>query len=105
MPLYEFRCLKRCGVIEITKRMADPAPSACPHCGGSLERIYNAFLQGSVDAGQEAENDGMGRWYPQFGSRYIDQKTKTKLNPAAHARSRYEAMEKIKRRGGVVERT
>lgn len=105
MPIYEYRCPPRCGVIEIVKRMSDPAPDRCPHCGGSLERIYSAHIQGAVDANQESENDGMGKWYPQFGPQFLDQKTKTKRNPASHARSRYEAMEKIKRRGGTVEKT
>lgn len=105
MPIYEFRCQAACGVIEITKRMSDPSPETCPHCGASLARIYSAFIQGAVDANQESENGGMGKFYPQFGPQFLDPKTKTKRNPAAHARSRYEAMEKIKRRGGVAEKT
>ncbi len=105
MPIYSFTCHGRCGDIEIVKRMDDPAPAVCPQCGGCLTRIYNAFLQGSVDAGQEAENDGYGKFYPQLGAQFLDQKTKRHRNPAAHARSRYDAMEKVRRRGGLAEKT
>ncbi len=105
MPLYEHTC-KRCGTMELLRAMSAPAPTACPHCGREgLERIYSAHFIGAVDANQESENDGYGKFYPQFGPQFLDAKTKTKRNPAAHARSRYEAMEKIKRRGGVVEKT
>lgn len=106
MPTYEFRCQGRCGVIEITKRMSDPSPEKCPHCGcAGLERIYNANFIGACDAGQEAENDGYGMFYPQAGPQFLDAKTKTKRNPASHARSRYEMLEKLKRRGCSVEKT
>lgn len=105
MPVYEFTCAGRCGTIEITKRMDDPSPTVCPECGRALTRVYNCFLQGSVDANQESENNGFGKFYPQLGPQFIDQKTKRIRNPAAHARSRYDAMEKVKRRGGVVEKT
>lgn len=99
MPVYEFRCQKKCGVIEVTKRMADPSPTVCPHCGASLERIYSAYLRGAVDAGQELENDGLGKWYPQFGAQFLDAKTKKIRNPNAHARSRADAVELAKRLG------
>ncbi len=99
MPLYEYRCGKKCGVIEITKRMADPSPTRCPHCGASLERIYSAYLQGACDAAQETENSGLGRWYPQMGAQFLDPHTKTQRNPASHARSRYDAAEKFRRMG------
>lgn len=105
MPTYSFLCNGRCGEIEVVKRMADPAPETCPHCGGVLTRVYNAYLQGSVDAGQEAENDGFGKFYPQMGAQFLDAKTKRIRNPAAHARSRYDAIEKLKRRGAVVDKT
>jgi putative FmdB family regulatory protein len=99
MPVYEFRCQAKCGLIEVTKRMADPSPTTCPHCGASLERIYSAYLHGACDAAQELENDGLGKWNPQLGPRYLDAKTKTKRNPDAYARSRADAADKFKRKG------
>lgn len=104
MPIYEFRCQKRCGLIEITKRMSDPSPTRCPHCGACLDRIYSAYLHGACDAAQETQNNGMGMFYPSLGPQFLDAKTKTRRNPAAHARSRYEAMEKLRRRGYGVEK-
>ena len=101
MPVYEFRCAKKCGVIEITKRMADPSPTTCPHCGASLERIYSAYLHGSCDAAQELQNDGYGKFYPQLGKQFLDPFTKKHRNPASHARSRVDAIEKFKRKGAI----
>ncbi len=104
MPEYEFSCQGKCGVISITKKMSDPSPSTCPHCGGDLSRIYNCYLQGPVDSNQENENGGFGKFYPQAGAQFLDPHTKTKRNPASHARSRYDMMEKLKRRGAGVEK-
>lgn len=99
MPIYEHRC-ERCGVIEHERRMSEPSPTQCPQCGmPGLLRIYNAHLHGAVDAGQENENNGMGKFYPQLGPQFLDAKTKTTRNPDAHARSRVDAIEKFKRRG------
>ena len=104
MPIYEHKC-SQCGTMELYRRMADPQPTKCPHCGrAGLERIYNAHLHGSVDAGQENMNGGLGMFYPSAGPEFLDAKTKTKRNPAAHGRSRYEIMEKMKRRGYSVEK-
>jgi putative FmdB family regulatory protein len=104
MPIYEHECA-RCGRLELERRMSDPAPVKCPRCGrAGLTRIYSAHFHGAVDAGQENENDGLGMWYPEMGARYLDPHTKTKRNPAAYARTRYEAMEKLKRRGYGVEK-
>jgi putative FmdB family regulatory protein len=104
MPIYEHSC-SQCGTMELYRRMTDPQPTKCPHCGrAGLERIYGSNFIGAVDAGQETENSGMGRWYPSAGPQFLDAKTKTKRNPEAHGRSRYEIMEKMKRRGYGVEK-
>lgn len=105
MPIYSHRCSK-CGPIEQYRRMSEPAPRTCPHCGrAGLERIYDYHVIGPVDSGQESENGGMGKWYPQAGPQFLDAKTKTKRNPASHARSRNDMIEKLKRRGASVDKT
>ncbi len=99
MPIYEHAC-RKCGPMELERRMADPQPTTCPQCGrAGLERIYNAFLHAAVDSGQENQNGGMGMFYPEAGPQFLDAKTKTRRNPDAHARSRFDMMEKLKRRG------
>lgn len=105
MPLYEHAC-SACGTMELYRPMSEAAPTRCPHCGrAGLERIYSAHFIGAVDANQESENGGFGKFYPQAGKQFLDPKTKKHRNPAAHARSRYEMIEKLKRRGAEVEKT
>jgi len=36
---YDYRC-EKCGVFEVEKKMADPAPEECPQCGGRVERHF-----------------------------------------------------------------
>ena len=101
MPCYDGECPK-CGVIEIVKSMNDPWPKKCPECkGGTFERCFNTTVrfQGSVDENWHTENNGLGRYLPQAGPRYLDAYTKTKPNPDAYARSRNDAIEKMKKRG------
>jgi putative FmdB family regulatory protein len=104
MPAYEHSC-SHCGTMELFRRMSDPQPTKCPKCGrAGLERVYSANFIGAVDAGQENQNGGMGMFYPSLGPQFLDAKTKTRRNPEAHARTRYEAMEKLRRRGYGVEK-
>jgi putative FmdB family regulatory protein len=104
MPTYEFRCFGDCKKIEITKGMNDPSPETCPHCGGSLQRIYSCYFHGPCDAGDESQNNGAGKWYPELGARYLDAHTKTTINPKSHFRSRADAIESVNRRGGKAEK-
>lgn len=104
MTIYQHSC-STCGEMELERRMRDPQPTTCPQCGGYLERIYSAHLHGAVDAGQENENRGMGKWYPQMGTQFLDAKTKRIRNPESHARSRADALDKCKRKGWSVEKT
>ncbi len=91
--------------MDLYRSMKDPQPTRCPTCKrDGLERVYNSFIQPSVDAGQENLNGGLGMWYPQAGAQFLDAKTKRHRNPKSHARSRYDMMESIKRRGGSVEK-
>lgn len=99
MPTYEHECA-HCGLMELERRMSDPSPTSCPTCGApGLVRIYQAHFHGACDANQESENNGLGKWYPQLGARFLDPHTKTKPNPNAYARSRTDAIEKFKKRG------
>lgn len=42
MPLYEFECELCRTRIEVIQRWDDPAPAACPSCGGPLRRLLSA---------------------------------------------------------------
>lgn len=102
MPLYAFFCEHCNGEVEVLKGMNDPSPKRCPACGCSrFHRIYgqSVAFHGSCDEGWEQENDGLGKWMPQLGARYLDAHTRTKKNPDAYARSRAEAIEKFQKRG------
>ncbi len=41
MPLYEYHC-KKCGRFETLQRFSDGPLSACPTCGGAVERLISA---------------------------------------------------------------
>ena len=41
MPLYEYHCAK-CGRFENLQKISDPSLSACPKCGGAVERLISA---------------------------------------------------------------
>ncbi len=86
--------------MELERSMRDPAPRTCPQCRqGGLEQVFQAYFHKPCDSGQENENRGAGKFYPQLGKRYLDPYTKTTLNPAAHARTRDQAIEQAKRQG------
>ncbi len=80
--------------------MTDFPPKNCPQCGlRGLERVYQVSFRGAVDANQESENNGLGRFYPGLGKEYLDPKTKTKKNPATHCRSQRRAIDAFKAQG------
>ena len=41
MPLYEYECAKD-GVFEQIRKFSDPPLSACPTCGGPIEKLLSA---------------------------------------------------------------
>ncbi len=100
MPRYDGSCDK-CGIIEIVKSMNEPWPAKCPECGAKFDRVFNtqSNFNKAVDANWENENNGLGRYLPQAGPRYLDAYTKTKPNPDAYARNINQAVDKMKRRG------
>ncbi len=42
MPLYEYRCQKCEGTIEVIQKMSDSPLTLCTTCGGELERLLSA---------------------------------------------------------------
>lgn len=42
MPLYEYRCQQCQRHTEKRQKFSDPEITACPHCGGHLERVLSA---------------------------------------------------------------
>jgi len=41
LPLYEYECPKD-GLFELVRKFADPPLSACPTCGGPVEKLFSA---------------------------------------------------------------
>lgn len=41
MPLYEYECPKD-GVFELMQKFSDPPLSACPKCGGPVDKLLSA---------------------------------------------------------------
>ena len=42
MPLYEYECTQCKRHTEKIQKFSDPEITACPHCGGPLERVISA---------------------------------------------------------------
>ena len=41
MPLYEYQCA-RCGRFEVIRKFSDPPLTACPTCGGEIQKLASA---------------------------------------------------------------
>ncbi len=41
MPLYEYQC-EKCGRFELILKFSDPALSACPTCGGPIQKLLSS---------------------------------------------------------------
>ena len=41
MPLYEYECA-RCGRFEVIRKFSDPPLTACPTCGGEIQKLASA---------------------------------------------------------------
>ena len=41
MPLYEYQCPND-GVFELVRKFSDPPLTACPTCGGPVEKLMSA---------------------------------------------------------------
>ncbi len=58
MATYEYKC-NSCGkTTEITKKMTEPAPKECPHCGGELHQVYSHANFALTGVGWARDNYG-----------------------------------------------
>ncbi len=61
MPLYEYRCARCSQVTEALQRLGEAPLSACPRCGGALERIASAPALQFKGSGWYVNDYGRGR--------------------------------------------
>jgi len=62
MPLYEYKCTDCHKHTEKIQKFSDPEITACPHCGGHLERVLSAPAVSFKGGGWYA--DGYGNAKP-----------------------------------------
>jgi putative FmdB family regulatory protein len=66
MPLYEYKCTQCKRHTEKIQKFSDPEITACPHCGGLLERVISAPAISFKGGGWYA--DGYGNAKPASSS-------------------------------------
>jgi putative FmdB family regulatory protein len=66
MPLYEYKCTACHKHTEKIQKFSDPEITACPHCGGKLERVLSAPAVSFKGGGWYA--DGYGNAKPKSSS-------------------------------------
>ncbi len=66
MPLYEYECTTCHKHTEKIQKFSDPEITACPHCGGKLERVLSAPAISFKGGGWYA--DGYGNAKPKSSS-------------------------------------
>src|ERR1700729_4549593 len=66
MPLYEYECTTCNKHTEKIQKFSDPEITACPHCGGKLERVLSAPAVSFKGGGWYA--DGYGNAKPKSSS-------------------------------------
>jgi putative FmdB family regulatory protein len=66
MPLYEYKCTACDKHTEKIQKFSDPEITACPHCGGKLERVLSAPAVSFKGGGWYA--DGYGNAKPKSSS-------------------------------------
>ena len=66
MPLYEYKCSACDKHTEKIQKFSDPEITACPHCGGKLERVLSAPAVSFKGGGWYA--DGYGNAKPKSSS-------------------------------------
>jgi putative FmdB family regulatory protein len=66
MPLYEYECTACHKRTEKIQKFSDPEITACPHCGGHLERVVSAPAIAFKGGGWYA--DGYGNAKPKSAS-------------------------------------
>jgi putative FmdB family regulatory protein len=58
MPLYEYQCKSCHNNFELRQKFSDPPASACPECGGEVEKLISQ--SGFALKGQGWYGDGYG---------------------------------------------
>lgn len=58
MPLYEYQCKSCSNNFELRQKFSDPPASACPACGGEIEKLISQ--SGFSLKGQGWYGDGYG---------------------------------------------
>jgi putative FmdB family regulatory protein len=66
MPLYEYKCTACHKHTEKIQKFSDPEITACPHCGGKLDRVLSAPAVSFKGGGWYA--DGYGNAKPKSSS-------------------------------------
>src|ERR1700716_1062337 len=61
MPLYEYKCTACHKHTEKIQKFSDPEITACPHCGGKLERVLSAPAVSFKGGGWYADGYGNGK--------------------------------------------
>ena len=62
MPLYEYQCKSCNNTFELRQKFSDPPASACPACGGEVEKLISQ--SGFALKGQGWYGDGYGNSKP-----------------------------------------
>lgn len=62
MPLYEYRCNSCNDTFELRQKFSDPPASACPSCGGAVEKLISQ--SGFALKGDGWYGDGYGNSKP-----------------------------------------
>lgn len=62
MPLYEYQCKSCNNIFELRQKFSDPPASACPGCGGGVEKLISQ--SGFSLKGQGWYGDGYGKSKP-----------------------------------------
>ncbi len=64
MPVYEYRCLSCNEQFEVRQKFSDPPVSACPSCGGSVNKMISQAAFSLKGGGWYAEGYGAKKEAP-----------------------------------------
>src|ERR1700729_3347748 len=93
MPLYEYECTTCNKHTEKIQKFSDPEITACPHCGGKLERVLSApavsfkgggwYADGYGNAKPKSSSDSNGRSTKSAATTPSTESTSSSTTPAA----------------------
>ena len=97
MPLYDTEC-RKCEHVWEQSHLMRESHEPCPKCGATdvFTVLQPLHVRAALDQGWEGENQGSGRYFPQFEDSIDCSKSRKNC-----FRSRNEAIEEGKRRGFV----